>query len=187
MERVRRSWLRWRLAHGRMGAQPAGARDRFVAALVVSEYQRALPDLTAADIVGSPYAIQRYEGDATLGGPERSGRFDSGSVQRGLRLILDFVPNHLAIDHTWLVEHPDRFVQAEPIDRQVSRRITSRVRSTGRRRIFAHGRDPNYSGWTDTVQLDYRSAATRGRAITDVLVSDRRRSATASAAIWPCS
>lgn len=125
------------------------------------EYERALPDLTAADIVGSPYAIHRYEVDATLGGPEALAGLRERLRERGLRLILDFVPNHLAIDHRWLVEYPNRFVQATA-DRAASepQNYFTRVIDS-QPRIFAHGRDPNYNGWTDTVQLDYRSRDTR--------------------------
>lgn len=37
-------------------------------------------------------------------------------------------------------------------------------------KIFAHGRDPNFDGWTDTVQLNYLSAGTSRCAYTCDLV-----------------
>jgi glycosidase len=98
-----------------MGVWERSPRAREIASSVtdlLSEYQRALPDLTAADVVGSPYAIHRYEVDATLGGLEALAVLRERLRQLGLRLVLDFVPNHFAIDHTWLVEYPNRFVQA---------------------------------------------------------------------------
>jgi len=135
---------------------------------LLAEYQRALPDFTADDVVGSPYAIHRYEVDATLGGPEALAALRERLRTRGLRLILDFVPNHLAIDHPWVLEHPNRFVQATA-DRLASEPDNYFTREVdGMPRIFAHGRDPHYNGWTDTVQLDYRSGETR-RASCDLL------------------
>ena len=34
----------------------------------------------------------------------------SGSDQRGLRLMLDFVPNHTGLDHPWVEDHPEYYV-----------------------------------------------------------------------------
>ena len=147
-----------------MGVWERSLRSREIASSVpdlLAEYQRALPDLTAADIVGSPYAIHGYDVDATLGGQEALAVLRERLRQCGLRLVLDFVPNHLAIDHPWLVEYPNRFVQAGT-DRLTSEPQNYFTREIdGVPRIFAHGRDPTYSGWTDTVQLDYRSRDTR--------------------------
>ena len=36
--------------------------------------------------------------------------------QRGPKLMLDFVPNHMAPDHPWVDEHPDYFVQGGESD-----------------------------------------------------------------------
>jgi glycosidase len=148
-----------------MGVWERSPRSREIASSVtdlVSEYQRALPDFTAADVVGSPYAIHRHEVDPTFGGPEALAVLRDRLRERGLRLILDFVPNHLAIDHRWVVEHPNRFVQAE-VDRPANEPQNYFTRAIdGVPRIFAHGRDPHYNGWTDTVQLDYRTRETRG-------------------------
>ena len=135
---------------------------------LLAEYQRALPDFTAADVVGSPYAIHRYEVDATLGGGEALAALRDRLRQLGLRLILDFVPNHFAIDHPWLVEYPNRFVPATA-DRHATAPQNYFTREIdGTSRTFAHGRDPNYNGWTDTVQLDYRTRDTR-RALCELL------------------
>jgi Alpha amylase, catalytic domain len=128
---------------------------------LLSAYQRALPDFTAEDVVGSPYAIYRYEVDAALGGREALTILRERLRQLGLRLVLDFVPNHLTIGHPWPIEYPDRFVQgtADRLVREPQNYFMREIGGTPR--IFAHGRDPNYNGWTDTVQLDYRSRDTR--------------------------
>jgi hypothetical protein len=154
-----------------MGVWKRSPRAREIAASIphlLSDYQRVLPDFTAADVVGSPYAIHRYEVDAEQGGAEALAVLRERLRERGLRLILDFVPNHLAIDHPWVAEHPRWFVQtgsdrltAEP-ENYFTREIDGTIR------IFAHGRDPHYKGWTDTVQLDHRTGDTR-RAMCELL------------------
>jgi len=147
-----------------MGVWERSPQAREIASSIpdlLSEYQRALPDLKPEDVVGSPYAIHRYEVDATLGGREELAVLRERLQQLGVRLVLDFVPNHLAIDHPWLVEYPNRFVQATT-DRLLNEPWNYFTREIdGVPLTFVHGRDPNYSGWTDTVQLDYRSRDTR--------------------------
>ena len=135
-----------------------------------AEYRRALPDYTPKDVVGSPYAIYRYRVDPTLGGDEELAALRQRLRLLGLRLVLDFVPNHLAVDHAWLAEHPERLVQgsAARLARQPGNYFGRDA--GGQRRVFTHGRDPNFGGWTDTVQLDYRRPDTR-RAMSDTLLA----------------
>jgi hypothetical protein len=73
-------------------------------------FRRALPDYRPEDNVGSPYCVRRYVVDEHLGGPEGLAVARRELAERGLRLILDFVPNHVAPDHPWVIHHPDYFV-----------------------------------------------------------------------------
>jgi len=43
----------------------------------------------------------------TPGGDDALARLRKRLCTRGLRLMLDFVPNHMAPDHPWIDEHPD--------------------------------------------------------------------------------
>ena len=71
-------------------------------------------------------------------------------------MILDFVPNHLGLDHSWVTTHPERFVgQQTPFDGSFP------VETAKGPRYLAHGKDPYFPGWTDTVQIDYRKPDTR--------------------------
>jgi hypothetical protein len=68
----------------------------------------------------------------------------------GMRLILDFVPNHVAPDHPWTGEHPEYFIRGEAADAQSD--PASFIETGGR--VFACGRDPFFPAWPDVLQLN---------------------------------
>lgn len=138
------------------------------------EYRKALPDFSDADVVGSPYCVLDYQVDPALGGDAELAALRRRLADLGMRLMLDFVPNHFACDHAWTVEHPERLVQggADSLAREPVNYFDVMVDSQWR--VFAHGRDPNLDGWTDTVQIDYRGAAAR-RAMADILLAIAER------------
>ena len=63
------------------------------------EYEQALPGYTPELVVGSPYAVHRYVVDDRLGGRDGLASFWAQLREHGIGLILDYVPNHVAIDH----------------------------------------------------------------------------------------
>ena len=73
----------------------------------LADYHRVLPDFRDADVTGSPFAIRDYHVHADFGGDEALAGLRERLRARGLRLVLDFVPNHVAPDHAWLDEHPE--------------------------------------------------------------------------------
>jgi glycosidase len=115
-----------------------------------SEFARALPDLVEDDIVGSPYCIRRYRVDARLGGPQGLAQARAALARRGVRLILDFVPNHVALDHHWTHDHPEFFIQGTAED---LRRDPESFYDVGGK-VVARGRDPFFPAWTDVAQLN---------------------------------
>ena len=97
------------------------------------EFQATLPDLRAEDIAGSGFAITGYTVPPGLGGDAALARLRERLRTRGLRLMLDFVPNHMAPDHPWVEQHPDYFVHGSDAIWQMHRRITAEwKRLTGR-------------------------------------------------------
>ena len=122
-----------------------------------AEFQDTLPDLQDEDIAGSGFAITGYTVHESLGGDDALARVRGRLRDRGLRLMLDFVPNHMAPDHPWVESHPEYFVQGTEADLQREPQNYARIGQ----RVLAYGRDPYFSGWPDTVQLDYSNPATR--------------------------
>jgi len=123
------------------------------------EFEATLPDLTDEDIGGSGFAIAGYTVDARMGGDAALARLRERLRARGLRLMLDFVPNHMALDHPWVEEHPEYFVAGTESDLARSPANYTRIRRAGGDRVLAHGRDPYFPGWPDTLQLDYGNPA----------------------------
>ncbi len=123
------------------------------------EFEETLPDLTDEDIAGSGFAIQSYTVHRDLGGDAALVRLRARMQKRGLKLMLDFVPNHMAPDHLWINEHPDYFVHGREIDLAHSPRNYCRVKTKTGSLLLAYGRDPYFEGWPDTLQLNYGNPA----------------------------
>jgi Alpha amylase, catalytic domain len=119
------------------------------------EFAETLPDLKDEDIGGSGFAIQNYTVHRDLGGAAALARVRQRLQKRGLKLMLDFVPNHMAPDHPWIDEHPDYFVHGSEADLAGSPRNYCRVQTKKGPLVLAYGRDPYFEGWPDTLQLNY--------------------------------
>ena len=117
---------------------------------LLEDFMRALPDFMAKDNVGSPYCVRRYAVDRHLGGPEGLAAARKALAKRGIRLILDFVPNHVAPDHPWVSDHPEYFVQGNADDAKSD--PASFIEAGGK--VFACGRDPFFPAWPDVLQLN---------------------------------
>jgi glycosidase len=127
----------------------------------LKEFKNTLPDLRDEDIGGSGFAITAYTVPAERGGDAALIRLRKRMATRGLKLMLDFVPNHMAIDHPWVNEHPEYFISGteDLLARESHNYI--RLKSNDGDLILAHGRDPYFPGWSDTLQLDYSNPFTQ--------------------------
>jgi hypothetical protein len=117
---------------------------------LLADFRRALPDFQPEDNVGSPYCVRRYQVDSQLGGRQGLELARKSLAQRGLRLLLDFVPNHVAPDHPWTVAHPEYFIQGSDDDVRSNPSSFVRVGDS----VFACGKDPYFPAWPDVLQLN---------------------------------
>jgi hypothetical protein len=140
---------------------PAGRQVSLTHPEWLAEYRALLPDLREEDICGSPFAVREYAVHTDFGGDEALGRLRQRLRARGLRLMLDFVPNHTAMDHAWVFEHPEFYVQGVEADLVREPQNYRRVETRHGWRVLAHGRDPYFPGWPDTYQLNYRHGGLR--------------------------
>ena len=120
-------------------------------------FRDALPDLRPEDVIGSPYCVRRYVVDAAFGGPEALAAARAALAARGARLVLDYVPNHVAPDHPWVRGNPDLFVRGDEHDIEAD--PAGWLVAAGQ--VLAHGRDPYFPPWPDVVQLNAFAAAVR--------------------------
>ncbi len=119
-----------------------------------TEYATALPDWTPADVVGSPYSVGAYEVSPTLGGRDALAVLRQRLADRGIGLMLDFIPNHTAIDNQLAHDHPECYVQGEAGEDETRPDDFIRLETAHGPRILAHGRDPYFPPWTDSLQLN---------------------------------
>lgn len=98
------------------------------------EFRRTLPDFQDGDVSGSPYCIRDYVVDERFGGPAGLAAARGKLASRGMKLIVDFVPNHVAPDHAYRETNPEFLIPE----------------GDG----FARGRDPYFPAWPDTLQLN---------------------------------
>jgi Alpha amylase, catalytic domain len=125
------------------------------------EFQETLPDLREEDIPGSGFAITGYTVHSNLGGDAALARLRERLRKRGLKLLLDFVPNHMAPDHPWVEQYPEYFIHGSETDLANSPQNYCRVKTSHGSLVLAYGRDPYFSGWPDTLQLNYGNPATQ--------------------------
>jgi glycosidase len=120
-----------------------------------AEFQAVLPDLTEDDICGSGFAITAYIVSEALGGEAALAQFREGLARRAIKLLLDFVPNHTAPDHPWVRAYPDYYIEGSEEALADAPGNYLRLDTDRGPRILAYGRDPNFPGWPDTLQLNY--------------------------------
>src|SRR5262249_27516300 len=114
------------------------------------EYRQVLPDLLDDDIVGSAYCIYDYKVDERFGGAKGLKVARGQLAARGIALILDFVPNHTALDHPWTKEYSEYYVRGN--EEEADHHPKDFYRALGG--VVARGKDPNYDPWSDVAQLN---------------------------------
>ena len=138
-------WLMGVWQRSRAGAKLALRSDDQMAS-----FRTALPDLVDGDVIGSAYSVRRYRVAGRFGGEKGLAAARAALAERGVRLIVDFVPNHVGPDHPWLAKHPERFIQGSADDLASDPAAFLEVGKA----VIARGRDPYFPPWPDVAQLN---------------------------------
>jgi len=131
--------------------------------LILEHIPQAQPD----DIASSPKTIKSNTVNKSLGGKDELFVFRKKLNSYGIKLMLDFIPNHLALDNTLLPDHPEFFI---PVSKNEQSHDLESAFEYTRGQYLAYGKDPNFAPWTDTLQLNYAKPETH-RMMTDNLLS----------------
>ncbi len=154
------------------------------------------------EAVASAYSLEDYRIADNLGGEPAYEDLRARAWRHGIRLSTDMVPNHMGIDSSWVIEHPDWFlslhhspypaynfsgpdlsddprvgifIEDHYWDRSDAAVVFKRVdRETGGERFIYHGNDGTSMPWNDTAQLDYLKAEVREAVIQTILSVARR-------------
>jgi len=175
----------------------------FTGLWLIGVWERSQASQTIKRHMGNPeaeasaYSIYEHQIAERLGGEPALERLKWRAGERGIRLAADMVPNHTAIDSSWVMEHPDRFIQcADPpfpgysfngpnlsSDESVEIQLEDgywnhsdaavvfkrRNAETGEVRYLYHGNDGTNMPWNDTAQLNYRSQHVRDAVVETIL------------------
>ncbi|MDD2922111.1 MAG: alpha-amylase family glycosyl hydrolase, partial [Anaerolineales bacterium] len=159
--------------------------------------QRIKQRMGQGDAVASAYSLHSYDIANDLGGWDALNSLRARAWQRGIRLSADMVPNHMGIDSTWVVEHPDWFLSSASspypsyafnsenlsddsraeifledhyYNHSDASVVFKRVDSQTREtRYIYHGNDGTSFPWNDTAQLDYGNPEVREAVIQVIL------------------
>ncbi len=102
--------------------------------------------LERAKYLGSPYAVADYKSvNPDLGTIQDFKEFVKVAHEKGMKVIIDWVPNHTGWDNQWITNHPEWYTKGE--DGKITDPINP---ETG---------EP--WGWTDVADLDYSNQEMR--------------------------
>jgi glycosidase len=105
--------------------------------------------LNAKGPLGSPYAVRDFNAiNPAFGTAADLRALVRAAHSRGMKVILDWVPDHTSWDNVWITEHPEYYVHGEDGKPIVPRDLKGKPMD-----------------WTDVAQLDYRNPGLRAAMI----------------------
>ena len=128
------------------------------------QYRYALPNINPeTDVAASPFAIPDYSPNPIIAKDWKEwDKVMEKLHKKDKRVYIDFVGNHTAIDHPWAKTHPEYFIQGSETQYKNNPNFYVEVENNqGEKFYLAHGKDPNYPEWSDTLQLNYARADVR--------------------------
>lgn len=140
-----------------MGIYKPSEKGRDVAKIHQENYRYALSDINEEDIVASPFAIVDYSPNPGISRDwEEWDEVLNKLNLMGKKVLIDFIPNHTAIDHRWVKDHPEYYIQvSQEIYESNKKDFCPVIKKNGDIKYLAHGRDPYCGSWEDTLQLNY--------------------------------
>ncbi|MDP2965053.1 MAG: alpha-amylase family glycosyl hydrolase [Pelolinea sp.] len=154
------------------------------------------------EAIASAYSLKEYRIADDLGGEGALQSLRERALRRGIRLSSDMVPNHMAIDSNWVLDHPDWFISlpyspfpsysyngpnlsedgrgAIHIEDHYYDRTDAAVvfkyhdHRDERTYYMYHGNDGTSMPWNDTAQLNYLNPQVREAVIQTILDVARR-------------
>ncbi|MEO0136884.1 MAG: alpha-amylase family glycosyl hydrolase [candidate division WOR-3 bacterium] len=154
------------------------------------------------EALASAYSIYDYEVARDLGGESAFNALKERALRYNIRLAVDMVPNHTAIDSKWIKEHPDWFIQCSKppffnyrfhgpnlsedpeleiyIEDGYYNRTDAAVvfklveKKTQRVRYIYHGNDGTSTPWNDTAQLNFLLPEVREAVIQKIIEIARK-------------
>jgi glycosidase len=134
-----------------------------------THFDAILPGWTDEDVTGSPYSIAAYTPEPGIGTWSDLDKARAALKKRGMRLILDFVPNHTAPDHPWTRQNPDYYIQGGAAGFRDHPESSIQAHKGKKTLYIARGKDPNFPPWPDTAQLNYFNPAMRSALIGELI------------------
>lgn len=154
------------------------------------------------EAIGSAYSIYEYKIAEELGGEAALSNLRQRAWRYGIRLASDMVPNHMAIDSKWVIEHPNWFLSLdycpypsysfngpnlsglEDIEIYLEDHYYDGTDAAvvfkrmdlrnGEVRYIYHGNDGTSMPWNDTAQLNYLLPEVREAVMQTILDVARR-------------
>jgi hypothetical protein len=134
----------------------------------IPQFSLALPGWKPEDVISSPYAVAGYSPDPRIGTWNSLDVARDKLRGRGIALFLDFVGNHTALDHPWMREHPEFYVQAPQEEFQKNPSLYYSQSTPRGPRFVALAKDPYYPPWQDVAQLNHFNPGLRAAQIADL-------------------
>ncbi len=154
------------------------------------------------EAISSAYSLKDYRIADDLGGEPAMDHLQRQAWQFGIRIASDMVPNHMAIDSNWVMQHPEWFISSAHspypaytyngpdlsptpgvsinIEDHYYDRTDAAVtfkrydHQTGETQYIYHGNDGTSMPWNDTAQLNYLRADVREQVIQTIISVAKR-------------
>jgi len=134
----------------------------------VPQFSLALPGWKPEDVISSPYSLSAYVPDPRVGDWQGLDAAREKLRSRGIALFLDFVGNHTALDHPWMREHPEFYVQASQEEFQKNPSLYYTQSTEHGSQFIALAKDPYFPPWQDVAQLNHFNPGLRAAQLTDL-------------------